>query len=137
VADPDPVGISVRPEIVPRTFIPRFVMDNGTRLGTVAVLHISAEEETPGTSVGPTSQRITGQLPAPVGTALVRQEARPRGFTAERVSLVHIRAARLSVTRLSRDLISTTLPPDRFRVDDSHRPQMARTSIPIAALTEP
>ncbi len=112
-------------------------MDSGTRLGTVAVLRISAVEEAPGTSVGPTSLRITGQLPGggwhsfgPSRSASSRIHS-GTGFTR------HIAGGSTRPIRLSRDRILTTQPSDRFRVDDSDRPRMARTSILMAAITEP
>jgi hypothetical protein len=97
-------------------------MDSGIRLGTVAVLPISAEEETPETSLGLTSPRITGQHRAAVGTALVLHEARPLGwFTAEPLSPVHILEARLSATHLSPVRMPVSLRSDPFRALDSDR----------------
>jgi hypothetical protein len=118
-------------------------MDSGTRLGTAVVLRISAEEEIPGTSVGPTSLRITGQLPAAVGIALVRPGAlRPQGqFAPAPVSVARTSGARTPADRpsaipLSPDHISVTPPSDRFRADALDRTRTcsaAHASILMAA----
>jgi hypothetical protein len=121
-ADLVPATSSVRQEIIPRTSIPRCVMDSGTRSETAARLHISAAEEAPETSEGLTSQHITARRRAAVGTALVLHEARPLGrFTAEPLSPVHILQARLSATHLSPVRMPVSLRSDPFRALDSDR----------------
>jgi hypothetical protein len=114
-------------------------MDSGTRSETAALLHISAAEEVPGTSEGPTFPRITAQRREAVGTALVLHEARPpERFTAEPVSLVHILEARLSAIRLLPGRMPATLRSDPFRAGDLDRQicTVARTSILLAASTD-
>jgi hypothetical protein len=127
-------------EIVHRIFIPRSVMETGTRSAAAEVLPVSAEGGTRETS------RVRISLPTAVeglvagGILSVRREARPQQRFAEELgSVARTFKILLSAGHPSPDRVSEVPDPDLSRTrasDRTHNSLVARISIPLAALAD-
>ena len=126
IADLDRDVIPGLLEIDRRIFIPRSVMETGTRSATVEVLPVSAEAGTQETLPVRTSRRATVERRAAGGILLARREAHPQRRFAEEL---------VSVARPFPDRVSEAPHSARFRTRASDRTHnlAARVSIPLAA----
>jgi len=126
IADLDRDVIPGLLEIDRRIFIPRSVMETGTRSATAEVLPVSAEAGTQETLPVRTSRRATVERRAAGGILLARREAHPQRRFAEEL---------VSVARPFPDRVSEAPHSARFRTHASDRTHnlAARVSIPLAA----
>ena len=126
IADLDRDVIPGLLEIDRQIFIPRSVMETGTRSATAEVLPVSAEAGTQETLPVRTSRRATVERRAAGGILLARREAHPQRRFAEEL---------VSVARPFPDRVSEAPHSDRFRTRASDRTHnlAARVSIPLAA----